>query len=355
MIEIASLLEPISAESPCGADLSFSVEFDQIQEARRFEDPTLDQGEWVTAIKEANWPDVSARCKTLLHEKTKDIRLAVWLAESSAKTDSFSGLAQGLQLLSQLSEKFWDEIYPLPEDGDQELRIGILSWLLNRMLQLVRELPLTRSNRGESFNTIDNESGRALGLAIKRSPNDAEALSYGKITQEKFESARKDTPREFYVQQMKDIEACEAALNELGTVIDGKLGVNGPAFGTAKDGLAAVKNAMERFAREAGVFNDDASTQTADAGTTGATKNYSGPIQTREQALAQLRQVSDFFRRTEPHNPVAYLADQAAKWGGMSLHDWLRTVMKDQAALGHIEELLGVQAASNGSNDSSNG
>ncbi len=351
MIDISSLLDPISAESPSGEDLSFSIEFDQIQEARRFDDPTLDQGEWVTAVKEADWADVSARCSTLLRDKTKDIRLAVWLAESSAKTDSFAGLAQGLDLLTKFTEQFWDTIYPLPEDDDQELRIGILSWLLNRAPQLLRELPITQSKNHGAFNTIDNESGRALALAITRSPNDAESLSDGKITQEKFEAARRDTAKEFYAQQMKDIEACEAAIQNLGVAIDNKLGADGPGFSSAKDSIASIKNLVSRFARDAGVYAADGTENPAEASVNSAGQKFSGTIQTREQALAQLRQVSDFFRRTEPHNPVAYLADQAAKWGGMSLHDWLRTVMKDQTALGHIEELLGIQAAAGKAED----
>ncbi|MCY1535260.1 type VI secretion-associated protein, ImpA family [compost metagenome] len=68
-----------------------------------------------------------------------------------------------------------------------------------------------------------------------------------------------------------------------------------------------------------------------------------GPLQTRDQALAQLREVAEFFRRTEPHSPVAYLADKAASWGEMSLHLWLRTVLKNDETLSGLEELLGVQ------------
>lgn len=70
-----------------------------------------------------------------------------------------------------------------------------------------------------------------------------------------------------------------------------------------------------------------------------------GPLQTRDQALAQLREVAEFFRRTEPHSPVAYLADKAASWGEMSLHLWLRTVLKNNDALSGLEELLGVPKA----------
>lgn len=64
-------------------------------------------------------------------------------------------------------------------------------------------------------------------------------------------------------------------------------------------------------------------------------------VQNRTQALMQLRLVADFFRRTEPHSPVAYLADKAANWGDMPLHLWLRAVIKDPNAIAGVEELLG--------------
>jgi type VI secretion system protein ImpA len=53
--------------------------------------------------------------------------------------------------------------------------------------------------------------------------------------------------------------------------------------------------------------------------------------------------VAAFFRRTEPHSPVAYLADKAVSWGEMPLHEWLRQVVKDQGSMSHLEELLGLQ------------
>ena len=77
----------------------------------------------------------------------------------------------------------------------------------------------------------------------------------------------------------------------------------------------------------------------APAGTAG----HSGPVQNREHALQQLREVAEFFRRTEPHSPVAYLAAKAASWGDMPLHAWLKLVVKDPGSLAFIEELLDVK------------
>ena len=58
MFDSKKLLKPISVDEIFGEDLSFSREIDAIVDARRFDDPSLDQGEWVTEIKTADWPFV---------------------------------------------------------------------------------------------------------------------------------------------------------------------------------------------------------------------------------------------------------------------------------------------------------
>jgi hypothetical protein len=79
----AGLLQALPfPDQPCGDDLSFSAAFDQIQEARRFDDPTLAQGEWVTDVKEADWRGVIRLCEALLATQTKDLRVAGWLTEA---------------------------------------------------------------------------------------------------------------------------------------------------------------------------------------------------------------------------------------------------------------------------------
>ena len=46
------------SNSTCGEDLSFSTEFYAIHPTLRFDDPPLDQGEWVSELKVFDWPDV---------------------------------------------------------------------------------------------------------------------------------------------------------------------------------------------------------------------------------------------------------------------------------------------------------
>ncbi|KKB65339.1 hypothetical protein WM40_01765 [Robbsia andropogonis] len=75
----------------------------------------------------------------------------------------------------------------------------------------------------------------------------------------------------------------------------------------------------------------------------GTSSGMAGPIATRAQAITRLREVAAFFRRTEPHSPAAYMAEKAAIWADMPLHEWLNAVVKDGASLEQLNDLLGVK------------
>ena len=141
-MEMEVLLTPLAAHAPCGDDLSFSSEFDTINEMRRADDATLNQGEWVTSLKVADWPGVARTCETLLGTRTKDLRLAMWLTEAWALTQGYSGLARGLQVCTELCTRYWAPLHPIADDGDHEQRIGNMRWLLQRVVSLATSLPV---------------------------------------------------------------------------------------------------------------------------------------------------------------------------------------------------------------------
>jgi type VI secretion system protein ImpA len=268
------LLDAVSPIHPCGEDLAFTPELDAISAAREADDPTLAQGSWVSALKQADWPFVAKRCADLLATRSKDLRLAVWLAEAQARTAGLAGLGDGLMVIAGLCERYWDQLYPLPDEGSHERRIGNLAWIAARMPQLVRE-----------------------------SGTDAAAAAH-----------------------------CLAALIELERVVGLRLGAEGPGFSAARTALESLLPAQHQ------------QQQPPPQEARPAIDSAPGALQSREQALAQLRAVAAFFRRTEPHSPVAYLADKAALWGEQPLHVWLRGVVKDDAVCLQLEEMLGVAA-----------
>lgn len=343
-----SFLQPISAHSPCGEDLSFSPEFDRIQEARREDDPTIDYGEWQSTLKQADWDEVVRCCTELLQEQSKDLRLAAWLTEGLVQTAGFGGLADGIETIACLLDHFGKDIHPQAEGDDQEQRIGTLSWYVGRMSQLVRQVPLTRSVMGQ-FSLNDYESARLLQLQLERNA-DQITQTEDKITLERFSAAAAKTDKQFYATGIDDAERCLAMLGALMKVCDQLFGVDGPSFSPLEKSLDAVQTRLQAIASDFGLMAN----ANAEAGHEVAVDEAKpmlgdelsyvrGPIKTRAQALESLREVATFFRNTEPHSPVAYLADKAARWGMMPLHTWLRAVVKDNGTLSHIEELLGLE------------
>lgn len=350
--DISLLLEPINEANPSGEDMSFSPEFDKIQEARREDDPSLDQGEWVTQIKEADWPRVLDLCQSLLESRSKDLRVALWYCEAATKIHGVKGLQQGFELTTSLLQKFWDDLHPQAEDGDHEQRIGNLSLFLKRANELVRTLPLVRG-RGQHYSLLELGSARALQLQLERNPEAADESSPNRVTLQQFREAQKATPRGFYQQAMQDAAHGLDALARLAQAADERLGLDGPSFSTLRAALEEYAETIARLAKENGVV-DPAAIGAESGGNIDAIAEESestadssgpaiahGPIRNREQALQQLRIVAEFFRRTEPHSPVAYLADKAARWGEMPLHVWLKAVLKEDGALARFEDLLG--------------
>ena len=337
MLELDELLSPISDAHPSGEDLSFSLDYDAIQEARRADDPSLEQGEWVTELKSADWVAVDRRASELLQQRSKDLRLAVWWAEAQAKNHGFAGLARGYRLIAQLCDAFWEDMHPQVEDGDLEQRIGNISWLIAHSTEWLREIPLTQAPQGH-FGLADFEVARGR-------PGDETV----EPSLETLEAARRDTPHAFYMRLTELLPDCHDALAELENSVDTRLGQDGPSFTALRDQLGHLSDVVTRFAREAGVLVDSDTTHNGAhdpmpaasslpvAGTTG-----SGSIASRKEAIAQLRRVAEYFRRTEPHSPVAYLADKAARWGEMPLHVWLKRVIKDGDTLAQMEEMLDV-------------
>ena len=366
-LDLPALLAPIAETSPCGDDMLFSRQFDAIQEARKHDDPSLEQGEWVIELKEANWPFVISECEKLLRESTKDLRLAVWLTDALASQRGFEGLADGYRLLTGLCQHYWNDLHPLPEGSDIEMRVGNVAWLIARSVELLQRAHIV-SDANTGYSALVWETALALDQSIRRTPAQADELQRNKVTVEQFDRIRRATPAKFLQKTHRDVQACEQALAAFETVFDERTASNGPSFRAAKDAAAAIRQTVERFAREAGVPMDSDAPQQAPAAAPAAGAPapssriepvldavvphshhhvlVAAPaalppgIHSRAQAIAQLKEVAAYFERTEPSSPAAYMANKAARWADMPLHAWLRNVIKNEQELAQLVDLL---------------
>lgn len=342
-LDVEALLAPIPGTAPCGEDLAFSEEFDAIKEARRA-DADLPQDEWVRKLKFPEWPKVVELSAHAISGRTKDLQLVVWLVEALTQTRSFAGLREGITLLEQLIERYWDDIHPRMDDGPG-MRAGKLAWLNLTLPAVIESLPVTSGLDGTFALRHWNEALAIDNLARKDPFAAQQAIEGdGKISNEAFDKAVKSTSNDFYLALADECKECQAAVDALEAVVGMKLGGEAPSFGEMKRALSDVSRLVFGILRDRGISNDAQDPEPSAVPSKLATSVGSlDPLQSRQHALAKLAEVSAYFRTHEPHSPVAHLVDRAARWAGMPLESWLQEVIKDGGTLTTLYELLGMR------------
>ncbi len=375
--EIKDLLEPIAPDAPAGVALLYDPVYDQIRDARREDDPALPQGIWQTELKKADWARVRDLCVETLRTRSKDLQVAVWLAEALTQLEGFAGLRRGLEVILALSERYWEELHPFPDDGDLEFRMAPLVWLNEKMGIRVRTLPITRPTTGDAraYSFSDLESAQRLQNQVRKNPRAIQEADEGAVTLADFNASAMLTADDFYRTASRDIAGCALVMDRLDAFLRLRCGEEeGASFGRVRRALEEVGNMVQGVLRErrgdadeeaiagdSGAGEDAA----AEAGTAGTgvtlrfshestegmamddTPNTPGArsgitIRSRDEAYSILASVADYLMRVEPHSPAPYLVKRAVSWGGMPLATLLTELVGDERDLVNIYTMLGI-------------
>lgn len=345
-LDFEALLTAIPGEHPSGdwlPDVHSAIE-----QARR-QDDDLPQGEWKRETKTADWRGVVKIASDALATRTKDLKTAAFLVEALVKQYGLAGARDGLQLLRELQERFWESLHPQIEDGDLEGRIAPVEWLNGKLPISIKEIPLTRARDGRMYSLLQWEESRSVER-LKPEERD-QAIAEGKLSVEQFDKSVTATPRAFYENLVGDLDAAAEELQALDRVIDEKFGRDAPGLLEIRKVLEQCRDVVQPIVKRKRELEPDATPASAQPDTVstqpGEGTTAEGPLApiepvNRADALRRLNAVAAFFRRTEPHSPVAYLVERAAHWGQLPLDQWLREVIHDEGVLGHVRETLGL-------------
>lgn len=362
-LSIEELLSPIEGSAHAGGeDLTFSLLFDDIKEARRADPTYLPQGEWKTELKQSDWPQVINLTSEALTAQSKDLQLAGWLCEGLAHREGFEGISFGLMLAARLLEDYWETLYPeLDEEGFDE-RVARLSWLGDTLVAVVRTLPLVM---GEQYSLADYEESRQVENLARNDPDAmGQALADGKINDEIFQRSVVLTNTEFLQERHAVISSALASLKLLDGAGDQRFGRDAPSYSALEKVMGQCRDLTARLLRDrgasvvAGEEPDTIETGEGESLADGDSKpvavargdQRTGPMrsspQSREEAFELLNGVARYFKEREPHSPVPYLIERAVKWGRMPLEEWLKDVIKDHGVIDTIQDTLGTQSRS---------
>lgn len=112
---VDELLAPLSAQAPCGSDLAYDPAFVALETLSRGK-PEQQFGSTVIKAEPPDWRAV-ADAALELARRTRDLRVAVLLARSAARTRGFEAYAAAIALTAGLLERHWEHVHP-PLDAD---------------------------------------------------------------------------------------------------------------------------------------------------------------------------------------------------------------------------------------------
>lgn len=365
VLDLETLLAPLDGDGGVGLDLrtdySPTSPYQKLRDARaeaRAEERALEtSGEADPAVPQG-WREVKRLGLQCLGEKTKDFEIAAWLLEALVRLDGLAGLVGGAELLAGLLERYWDPGFPQPDEDGMDIRAAPLGGLSGdgvdgTLMQPLRRMALFR-----------RPDGRSVGLHLWKIAEDTEAIP-NEGDNKKRRKARYDAG----VPEMKALEneaRVDAAFlrrnaqlairarrvwEALGTRMDARFGDLAPNTRRVAEALEWMQEiatrligpVQEEAAPVASAEAEEVLAVVDDGPAGGGAVAAPRALRTREDAIRQLEELADYFRKTEPHSPLPYTLDDAVRRARMPLPDLLAEVLPDNGARQAMLTMLGIR------------
>jgi type VI secretion system protein ImpA len=269
-----------------------------------------------------SWELIAGEGPELITKTAKDLEVASWLTEALLRRHQLGGLRDGLTLLGGLIERYWDVVYPLPDEDGLETRLIPIVGLTGgeaegRLTAALRRVRLTEGGdspfffwqyeRAMSGNAAGNATLETIAAALDRSPD-------------------------AFVQSLaEDARGCIAAADRLEANLKARCADETPSFSRLHGALSQIFDAVKRRAPstiEPAATAIEAVEDSAPAAYTADPPREDGELD-REGAFRQLEELARFFRRTEPHSPTAYAIENLVRRGRMTFPDLVQELIDD--------------------------
>jgi len=324
------LLTPIDGPNPGGSALRYDPLYDKIKEARR-EDEDIPQGEWQIARKTADWPLVIKLTKEALATRSKDLQLAVWLAEAMLRREGFAGFRSALDTIGGLLEQQWEYLYPEIDDGDMEMRAAPLDWLGMKLDLAARRVPLDRSGH----DWLQHQAARMVPTELEAAGDEAKSesrnalIAEGKTTPEDIERGFQATTKAWLKSLVADIDGTLEMLQNLDDLSQERFGKAAPSYSKLVEAIEDVQRTAKQLLKRKLEIDPDPVEGTTARRSSGAVVSIpdgvvlpgsvggqlSAQPTSREDAAARIASAARFLRQNDPTNPASYLLLRGFRWG----------------------------------------
>lgn len=329
-LETASLLDPFSAEAPCGVDLEDSQLLATFDALRLF-------GRDRPLPSETPWRDIRDKALQALGQ-SRDLRLLAYLGAAVVRVDDLPGFCSVVTVMDRWLTEWWDAVFPrLTEDA--LTRKNALSCFADRMAVVdgLRRAPIVSHPQFGSFSVRDLELASGQLPPTELDPNPPTMLQ--------IDTALRATPAEELSALSTSVAAAGAALRNVVATMQSRSGFEAaPVFDPLLQPLARIEKLLAEHLPAARTTERDTAAAPA-AASEAVQPALSGAINSRQDAVRAIDAANAFFRRHEPSSPVPLLLDRAKRLVSKSFLEVLEDIAPD--TLGEVRRLSGVRNEGN--------
>ena len=306
VIDVDSLLIPISDEAPAGDNLEYDPGFTELERLAEGK-PEQQVGDSVIEAEPPDWKGVQKQALELF-TRTRDLRIGMHLARALLREKGLLGFSDGLAVLRGMLEQYWPTVHPQldpDDDNDPTMRINTLATLadVQTTLRWLREAPLVESKMLGRFSLRD------LDIAAGNIPVPDGLDTVPEMIA--IDGAFMDC----------DVDALQALADAVAAAVEHAAGIEaavttqvGAANTVDMDPLVKELKAahgvlLDRLARRG--VGEGAEAEAA--GGEGGGRSISGEVNTREDVIRVLDKACDYFARHEPSSPVPLLLQRAKR------------------------------------------
>jgi type VI secretion system protein ImpA len=312
--EIESLIEPISAEAPCGVDLEYTPLLAGFDAYRLF-------GSDVPLAGDTDWREIRDKSLAALAQ-SHDMRLLAHLAAALVRLEGLNTFCKVITVADRWLSEHWDPVFPRI-DEDAILRRNALNSLADRMaiVDAVRRTPVVSHRQLGSFSLRDLEL--ATGQVT---PTEADAKAPGSS---QIEATLAGTPPAELAALSGTVQAAMASLRNIVVTMQTRAGFeSGPDF----DGLLRPLTRIDKLLTDhipGAAANEPTSDGASEGGAPAMSTGSVTDIKSRQDAIRALDAVSAFFRSHEPSSPVPLFVERAKRLVSKSFMEVLADIAPD--------------------------
>lgn len=359
IIQLENLLQPISEDNPVGDDIRedpsptsayYSIK-DARNAARAAERNNMFDGD--SSEADSQWRKIVELAPDILQNNAKDLEVASWYTEALIRRHGFQGLRDGFKLIHGLIEQYWDNLYPLPDEDGVETRVASLTGLNGEgaegvLIAPIRSVLITEGSDPGPFSFWKYQQALEVEKVIDEEAKSDKAAKLG-FSNEDVERAVSESSETFYVNIRDDVSEAIETFRKIGSMLDEYCGINdAPPISNIINILEDCKGAINHIGKYKMPSDNEEDTATDEHGNASSASaetaaQSSGPVNSRAEAFKKLTEISEYFRKTEPHSPISYILKRAVKWGDMPLEDLMQELIPDSSARDFYGSLTGIK------------